>query len=162
MDEPTDLNSLWSRLLAQDSQVAENEYRDYREKLTRSLGTARRNERIAYWVCAVSGVTMFLLMFVGGSGVVGGFDPWDKDATPLLIALGVIYVISSVLFWLLLASYYSRFRPATRQADESLRDIQILQIAARLDLMQKDLASLMSDRLGAESAHKTKSLPPAE
>jgi len=81
MAELTDLNSLWSRLLAQDSQVAENEYHDYREKLTRSLGTARRYERIAYWVCAVSGVTMFLLMFVGGSGVVGGFDPWDKDAT---------------------------------------------------------------------------------
>ena len=162
MAELTDLNSLWSRLLTQDSQVAENEYHDYREKLTRSFGTARRSERIAYWICAVSGVTMFLLMFVGGSGVVGGFDPWDKDATPLSIVLGVIFVISSILFWLLLVSYYSRFRPTTRRAEENLRDIQILQIAARLDSMQNDIASLMSNRLGAESAHKTKNLPPTE
>ena len=56
MAESPDLNSLSSRLLAQDSLVAENEYRDYREKLARSLDAARRNERIAYWVCAVSGV----------------------------------------------------------------------------------------------------------
>ena len=162
MAESPDLNSLSSRLLAQDSLVAENEYRDYREKLARSLDAARRNERIAYWVCAVSGVISFLLMFVGGSGVMGDFDPWSKDATPLSIALGVTYVTSSILFWVVLASFYSRLRPGTRRAEESLRDIQMLQMAARLDSLQKDIGSLMNHRSGAESTHKTKHSPPTE
>jgi len=35
-------------------------------------------------------------------------------------------------------------------------------LVPQLDSMQKDLAALMSDPLGAESAHKTKNLRPTE
>lgn len=78
--------------------------------------------------------------------VLGSFDPWSKEATPLSIALGVIYVISSVAFWTLLASFYSRFRPRTRAAEDSLRDVQLLQLASQLESLQKEVAALKNGR----------------
>lgn len=142
MAESQDLNLLASSLVAQDAIVNSDQYRDYRENLTRALATALHRERIAYWVCAVSGVLSFGLTFVGGSGVVGSFDPYSKDATFLSITLAVTCVVSSIAFWLLLASFFSRFRPMTRQAREDLRDLQLLQLATQVHALQKDVASL--------------------
>jgi len=142
MAESCELNLSAASLLAQDTVAKSDQYRDYREKLTRSLESARRRERIAFWVCVVSGVLSFGLMFVGGSGVAGSFDPTDKNATTLSTILTVIYVSSMILFGVLLASYYSRFRPKTRQANENLRDLQMLQLAAQVDALQRDVSVL--------------------
>jgi hypothetical protein len=142
MAESHELDLSPASLLAQDAIATSDQYRDYREKLTRSLQSAQRRERIAFWVCAVSGVLSFVLMFVGGSGVVGSFDPTDKNSTILSTILAVIHVASMILFGVLLASYYSRFRPRTRQAHENLRDLQMLQLAAQVDALQRDVAVL--------------------
>lgn len=146
MAEQNPMNSLSSQLLAQESSNADPQYREYREQLARALSTARRRERIAYWICAVSGPISFALMFVGGSGILGSFDPWDKTATPLSIGLAVIFLISSIVFWVLLASFYSRFRPRTRAAENNLRDAQLLQLASQLEALQKDVAALKNAR----------------
>lgn len=128
--------------LAQDDWLQESVYTAYRSQLAQQLETARRRERLAYWVCAVAGVLSFTLMFVGGSRVLGSFDPWDKSATVLSMALGGLYVASSILFWGLLASYYSRFRPHTRLAQEQLRDAQQLRLEAQVAALQQDIAAL--------------------
>lgn len=146
MAEQNPMNSLSSQLLAQESSNADPQYREYREQLARALSTARRRERIAYWICAVSGPISFALMFVGGSGILGSFDPWDKTATPLSIGLAVIFLFSSIVFWVLLASFYSRFRPRTRAAENNLRDAQLLQLASQLEALQKDVAALKNAR----------------
>lgn len=151
MAEQDPVVSFSTQLLAQDSSNADPRYRKYRERLAHALDTARRRERIAYWICAVTGPISFALMFVGGSGVLGSFDPWSKEATPLSITLAVIYVISSVAFWILLASFYSRFRPRTRAAEDSLRDAQMLQLASQLESLQKEVAALKNERPSSDS-----------
>lgn len=145
-----DPSSVSSKLLAQDPWIQGGNYDEYRAKLARTIEAAQGRERLAFWVCTVSGVLSFLLLFVGGSKVTGSFDPWSKNATVLSVTLGAIFVVSSVLFWVLLASYYSRFRPLTRQAQENLRDIQQLQLAARIEELQAELAQL-KERLPSAS-----------
>lgn len=147
---PNDSNSVSSKWLAQDPWIQGGDYDDYRAKLARTIDSAEGRERLAFWVCAVSGVVSFLLLFVGGSEVTGSFDPWSKSATALSVTLGAIFVASSILFWVLIAAYYSRFRPQTRQARENLRDIQQLQLAARIEALQKEMA-LLKERLPVES-----------
>src|SRR6186713_2601056 len=98
MTHATDPKNLSLELLDQDRSLSEHDYAQYREKLTRRIEAARRTERIAFWVCAVSAVLSFSLMFVGGSGVIGAFDPWSKDATPLSITVAAIYIVSTILF----------------------------------------------------------------
>lgn len=146
MAEQNHQESLSSQLLALDRRETDDQYVDYREKLTRALAAARRHERINYWICAVTGPVSMVLMFVGGSRVVGSFDPWDKEATPLSIGLGVIYVASSIVFWVGLASFYSRFRPRTRAAEENLRESLWMQMAAQLTTLQKDVELLKRGR----------------
>ena len=71
------------QLLQQDQPFSESEYKEYRMKLEDALTAARRRERLvghAAWVSFLIGV---VLMFVGGSRVVGDLDPWSRDATIL-------------------------------------------------------------------------------
>ncbi|MFO0821418.1 MAG: hypothetical protein U1A77_25975 [Pirellulales bacterium] len=147
MAERIQQESISSQLLALDARETDDQYVEYRQKLTRALDAARRSERIAYWICAVTGPISMVLMFVGGSRVVGSFDPWDKDATPWSMGLGVIYVASSIVFWVGLASFYSRFRPRTRAAEENLRESHWMQMAAQLTSLQKDVELLKRGRL---------------
>ena len=146
MAEQNSMNSFSSRLLAQDASNSDAQYQEYREKLARALNAARRSERIAYWICAVTGPVSFALMFVGGSKALGSFDPWDKSATPLSIGLAAIFLASSIVFWVLLASFYSRFRPRTRAAEDRLRDAQLLQLTSQLADLRKEVAVLKNER----------------
>lgn len=143
--------SFSSQLLAQDASNTDPQYREYRDQLAHALNRARRKERIAYWICAVTAPISVALMFVGGSGVLGSFDPWSREATPLSITLAAIYVISSVVFWILLASFYSRFRPRTRAAENGVRDALLLQLASKLESLQKEVAALKNERPSSDT-----------
>lgn len=140
--------SFAARLLEQDEVMSGPEYAAHRDQLAGAISTARWRERIAYRVCAISGVIAFTLMFVGGSGVLGSFDPASRDATVLSVGLGVIYVICMVTFCVLLASYYSRFRPGTRQAREDLRDWQLAQLESHVSALAKQVAELARESRG--------------
>ena len=77
------------QLLQQDQPFSESEYKEYRMKLEDALTAARRRERLvghAAWVSFLIGV---VLMFVGGSRVVGDFDPWSR-AGPLMSVIVVL------------------------------------------------------------------------
>ena len=146
MAEHNSMKSISSQLLAHDARETGDQYLDYRNQLTRALDAARRSERIAYWICAVSGPVSVVLMFVGGSKVLGSFDPWSNDATPLSMAAGVIYVVSLIAFCVGLASFYTRFRPRTRAAEDNLRESHWMQMAAQLATLQKDVEILKQGR----------------
>ncbi len=135
MSNPNHNPSLSSAMLGQEALLAGERYAEYRTALAAKLDQAERREHTTYWVCIVTGVTSFTLMFVGGSRLFGSFDPWDAGATPLSLALGTIYVVSTVVFWLGLAAYFSRFRPTTRRIAEQMRD-------AKLDAVERQLAAL--------------------
>lgn len=151
MAEHNSMKSISSQLLAHDARETGDQYQDYRNQLTRALDAARRSERIAYWICAVTGPLSVALMFVGGSKVLGSFDPWSNDATTLSMGAGVIYVASLIAFCIGLASFYSRFRPRTRAAEDNLREVHWMQMAAQLATLQKDVEMLKRGRLESDT-----------
>lgn len=137
MTDPRNADSLASRLLRQADGLSDSQYEDHRMKLEQALTTAERREKIVYWVCAVSCVVSFTLTFVGGSKVIGDFDPWSKGANVWSVIAGVIYILATALFFLSLASYYSRFRPAAREAKERIRDASILELQQQVRELRK-------------------------
>src|SRR5687768_14751880 len=104
MSELNPGESLALRLIQQDQSDAHGDYALYRQKLERTLSASRRRERIAHWVCAISGVISFTLMFVGGSGIIGDFDPGSSNANLISMMTGAVYLLATIIFWVLLAS----------------------------------------------------------
>ncbi len=133
------------QLLQQDQPFSESEYKEYRMKLEDALTAARRRERLvghAAWVSFLIGV---VLMFVGGSRVVGDFDPWSREATILSVMLGVIYCIAAVTWPLAMASYFSRFRPRVRDIKEQIRDTTICALQCEIAELRKQIGATHRD-----------------
>lgn len=152
-------NSLLSELVEQDRLTQGGEYKTYRARLARSIESAKRRERIAFRVCAVAGVISSSLMFVGGTRIVGSFDPWSAEATVISMFLGAGFLTSTIVFWVLLASYYSRFRPRTRQAHEDLRDLQLLRLESQVETLQLQVSLLTREQGPGKQSSETKERP---
>lgn len=132
MADTHDLNAFATRLLRQDSPPSDAEYRDYRERLAKALAGAERRVRVTGYVVVGSLIVSLALMYVGGSKLLGDFDPWSKGATFLSVTAGALYWLATILFFVSLASYYSRFQPKVRDAKEQLRDSVILDLQRQL------------------------------
>jgi uncharacterized membrane protein len=126
---PTDFAS---RLLGQEVLPSEAEYREYRHRIEDLLARAERRVRLTGFVVVGSCLTSLVLLYVGGSKLLGDFDPWSPKATVWSIAAGIAYWISVTLFFLSLASYYSRFRPRVKEAKDLLKDATILDLQRQL------------------------------
>ncbi len=100
-----------------------------------ALNRAERFETFAFHICWASLLVAVVLMFVGGSQVVGSFDPYDERANSLSITLGVIYVLVNIAWPLSLASLYSRFRPRIRSVKQEISD-------AKIDKLQREVEEL--------------------
>ena len=142
MTEPEKKTRLGAQLLRQDESMNNSTYEEYRMQLEESLTRAERREKQAGVVAVVSFVIALVLMFVGGTQVAGAFDPWDEDANALSITLGVVYAVASVLFWLALAAYFSRFRPRVRQARDDLRDAHIVKLQHEVAELRREVAAI--------------------
>ena len=116
-------------------------------QLEQLLVRAERHEQRAKWVVVVAFFLGMALMFVGGSRVVGSFDPTDKEANPLSIVLGVIYALAVVTWPIALASYYSRFRPNTRRARERLMENTLQELQQEV----RELRARLDQRKGSDS-----------
>ena len=127
-----DPSSFAARLLGQDEPLSDAQYQEYRRGLDDALRAAERRERLAGRVAVGSFVVSLTLMFVGGSKLLGDFDPWSKGATVVSVAAGAVYLLATALFFLSLASYYSRFRPRVRDAKERLRDLVLLDLQRQI------------------------------
>jgi hypothetical protein len=117
-----------SRLLQQDESLSDSKYQEYRMKLENALRVAERREKLAGRVVVASCVITVTLMFVGGSRLLGDFDPWSKEANFVSVAAGVVYLLATGVFFLSLASYFSRFRPGVKAAREEIRDAMLLDL----------------------------------
>ena len=153
MTNPRHDEDFASILLKQDESLSDSQYKDYRMNLENALSAAERKEKLAGHVAAGAFAVALILMFVGGSRVLGAFDPWSKDANPLSITLGVIYVLASVTFPLALAVGFSRFRPAVGTAKEKIRDAMLLDL-------QREIRDLRR-RIAPESLPKEPEQPPS-
>ena len=114
-------------------------------KLEDALTTAQRRERLVGHAAWVSFLIACVLSFVGGSRVVGDFDPWEPHATILSVTLGVIYCISWVTWLLAMASYFSRFRPRVRDIKEQIRDTGILALQCEIAELRKQIGAARRD-----------------
>jgi hypothetical protein len=137
MNDRHETRSIASRLLGQDEPVSGSQYLEYRRKLDEALRGAERKEKLAGRIVVGSCVVTLILMYVGGSKLIGDFDPWSTGATTWSVAAGVVYILTTALFFLSLASYYSRFRPRVRDTKEQLRDLAILDIQRQINELRE-------------------------
>src|SRR5262245_63122868 len=111
MDSSHLKNRLAAQLLQLDRPLSDSQYKEYRMSLENALTLAERRERLIGRIAGTAFVVGMILMFVGGSKIVGAFDPWSKDATILSKTLGVIYVTATLVWPIALATYFARLRP---------------------------------------------------
>ena len=113
-------------------------------QLEQKLDRARLWERRTFWVVVVSLVLAFGLLPVSASKLFGPADPTETGANWLSVLIGVIQVGATIVFWLGLASYYSRFRPAVQRVSDQLRDQTMLEVLSELRDLRREVESLKS------------------
>ena len=142
MPDPHETSRFAMQLLQQDEPLHPSDYKEHRMKLENALTTAERRDKLAARVAGTSFVVAIVLMFVGGSKVFGGFDPWDKDATIVSVTLGVIFAVASVSWPIALAIGFSRFRPRIREIREQIRDTGILALQCEIAELRKQISAI--------------------
>lgn len=140
MNSSPEISGFAMKLLKQDEPLSQSDYKEYRMKLENALTSAERREKLAGRVAGVSVAVSVVLMFVGGSNLLGSIDPWSKDATMASMALGVVFVLATLSALFSLATYYSQFRPQVRDVKEQLRDASILALHGELSELRKQVA----------------------
>ncbi|MHB8969217.1 MAG: hypothetical protein ACYC4N_02040 [Pirellulaceae bacterium] len=145
MSSPIQPGHFATRLLQQDQPFSESQYKEYRMKLEDALTAAQRRERRVGHAAWMSFLIAGVLMFFGGSRVVGSFDPWSRDATVLSVTLGAIYCIAMIIWPLAIASYFSRFRPRVRDIKEQIRDTTILALQCEISELRALIGATRRD-----------------
>ena len=143
MTKPTPTIQFAAQLLQLDQPLSESQYKEYRMKLEQALTSTERWEKRTFIAAGSAFAVALMLMFVGGSKVVGEFDPWSKDATILSIILGVIYCLASATFPLAVAANLTRFRPRAKDLKEQIRDASILALHGEISELRKQVALLL-------------------
>jgi hypothetical protein len=131
-----------TRLLQQEEALQQPRYEEYRMQLEAELARAEQREKLVARIAAGSLIVAVLILPLAGTEAIGGFDPWNENANFLSISLGVIYVIAASTAAILIASYYSRFRPRTRQTRENLMQHSILELHQELRELRSEVESL--------------------
>lgn len=103
--------------------------------LESALTLAQSRQKLTGRIAVTAFAVAMILMFVGGTKLVGDFDPWSDDSTLLSIILAGINVIANVTWPIALAVYFSRFRPNIADIKEQIRDTSLL-------LLQTEVAEL--------------------
>ena len=132
---------LGAKLLGLEEPANGTYYGEYRMNLESALVTAERRERITTYVAGISFIVGVALMFVGGTRIVGDFDPWSKEATPLSIGVGIVYVLACVTFPLALAIGFSRYRRRVHTLKDQLRDTLLLDLRREVRELREQVES---------------------
>lgn len=142
MTESLGHGSFGNRLLEQDTHLYSNRYQEHRMQLQEKLRTAEQREKLAFRIVVGALCIAVVTCFLAGARVFGSPDPGDLErgkATWLSVLIGVVYALSLATFWLGLASYYSRFRPATRKIADNLRDESISELREEIRQLRQQL-----------------------
>ena len=118
MTEPSSSKAAFQDNLARLETIPNDKYEKYRMKLNIEIEKTIYRERVATHLCWVSLALSIVLMYVGGSKVLGSFDPYSDTANPLSIALGVVFIVANIVWPISLASVLSRFMPRLRALRE--------------------------------------------
>lgn len=140
MPEPENRESFTQRLLEQDTYLSSPRYQVHRMELELQLSRAEWKEKLAGRVVLIALPVALVAMFLAGSRTFGSPDPSDDSANVLSVSIGVIHFVAAVTFWLGLASYFSRFRPAVRQARDRLLEESIRELRQEVQELRRQLA----------------------
>ena len=145
--------NLRSKLLQQDESIHSERYKEHRMQLEHRLIQAESHRRLTKRVVVGALLIAAALFPVAASRVFGSPDPYDKDATFFSIAVGGMYIVACAMFFIGMASYYSRFTPRVRRAREELRDESIRELRREVAELRQlvEGSSRVSDRGGSES-----------
>ncbi len=134
------LPSFSQRLIEQDRPLHSPQYQEHRMQLELKLNQARSRELLTFRVVVAALLTALVLLPVCGMRLFGSPDPGDQNANWLSVSLSAIQILATVTFWIGLASYYSRFRPAVRQLSEDVRDETIRELRDEVRTLQQQVA----------------------
>ena len=134
------LPSFSRRLIEQDRPLHSPQYLEHRMQLELKLTQARFRELLTFRVVVAALLTALVLLPVCGMRLFGSSDPGDQTANWLSVSLGAIQIAATATFWIGLASYYSRFRPAVRQLSEDVRDETIRELRDEVRTLQQQVA----------------------
>jgi hypothetical protein len=144
MAESPHVNRFAELLLHQDQPLSGPEYQEHRMKLEQLLKRTQGRERLAVWAASISIGVAFVGMVLGGSGLIGDFDPSSKDATIWSAIVGVAYVIAWIVFFVSIVASFSRFQPRVKDLKEQLRDASILALHGEIAELRRQVATLQS------------------
>lgn len=139
-------NRFQTQLLRQDQTLNDTQYKEYRMQLEQTLSRVERREKIAMWVAYIAIPLSVVLSFVGGSGVIGAFDPYDPRANPFSMTVAGIFILSVIAGPMGIASYYTRFRPKIKEIKDQIRDANILAIHSEVAELRKQVEILIGKR----------------
>ena len=108
------------RLLQQEPIFQSPRYQEHRMELELQLQRAERNEKLAERVAMIAFVVGVAAIVPTATKVFGEPDPFNKDWTFLAMMVGLLYGLGMITFWLSVAMYLGRFRPAVKRAKERL------------------------------------------
>lgn len=140
MADPRSPEDLASGLLAQEPSLNSQRYKEHRMQLEHQLARAERSLQITKWVVVVALLAGVVSMFVAGSRSLGSPDPSDRDATVLGVFFGVVNIIAAIVFYMGLASYFSRFRPRIHRLREDLQNESIRELRSEVAELKQMLA----------------------
>lgn len=146
MADSSRLNPFQTQLLRQDQTLNETQYKEYRMQLEQALTRVERREKVAMWVAYIAIPLAVALSFVGGSGVIGAFDPYDPQANPLSMTIAGIFILSLIAGPMGISSYYTRFRPKIKEIKDQIRDANILAIHSEVAELRKQVELLIGKR----------------
>ena len=111
-------------------------------QLEQKLEGARRWERRLTWIVPIALLVAMGLLPVSGGKIFGPPDPSEVGANWLSVSLGAVQVLATIVFWIGLASYVSRIRPALRQTADQLRDQTMQEILGEIRRLRVDVDAL--------------------
>jgi hypothetical protein len=128
MAERPDPGRFASELLNQEQDLNTPRYEEHRMQLEQQLVRAERNVEITKWVVVAALLSSVVGMYVAGSRVLGSPDPFEEEATALGVFFGAVHILSAIVLYLGLASYFSRLAPRVRRLREDLQNESIREL----------------------------------
>jgi hypothetical protein len=129
--------SFSSKLIEQDQSLQTSRYQEHRMQLELQLKRAEWKVRLTGRIVVAALLISLATMLICGSRVLGSPDPGDRDANVLSVTVGVIYAVSAIVFWLGLASYFSRFQPGVKRTRELLLEESIRELRQEVSELRK-------------------------
>ncbi len=146
MSETHPIPTFGDQLLQQEPALQPSQYQEHRMQLEQRLERARSLENRMKWTIVIALLLAMGLLPVSAGRVFGSPDPGDRNANWFSVSLGAIQVLSTIVFWVGLASYLVRIGPKVRRAAAQLQEQTLLEVLNEVRQLRQDVDLLKQAR----------------